>query len=74
MKVNPVVYCTFIIRSQIEYSAIAQAAIVRCILETPATSQQRGYTDVEDLLTVLRAELTDMQNRIVPPVQTKENR
>ena len=30
MKVNPVVYCTFIIRSQIEYSAIAQAAIVRC--------------------------------------------
>lgn len=67
VKPNPVTHCTFIIRSQIEYSTMARAVIMRCILEAPATGQHRGFTDVEDLLATLRAELMEMQNDIIPP-------
>jgi len=67
MNVNPVINCTLIIRSQAEYSAATQTAILRCILESPVTGQRRGFTDVEALLTVLRAELTEIQSQIIPP-------
>lgn len=63
---NPVINCTFIIRSQAEYSSAAQAMSVRCILEMPATGQHRGFTDVETLLNNLRAELAEIHNQIIP--------
>ena len=71
MKANPVIHCNLIIRSQIEYSTTAQAVIVRCILETPATGQRHGFTDVEALLAALRTELLGLQNQIIPPDQEK---
>jgi len=71
MKSNPVVYCNLIVRSQIEYSMATQAVIVRCILETPATGQRHGFTDVEALLAALRVELMTIQNQIVPASQEK---
>lgn len=69
MNINPVTTCTLIIRSQIEYSIAAQEVIVRCILEKSATGQRRGFTDVEVLLTALRAELMELQNQMIPPEQ-----
>lgn len=72
MKSNPVVYCNLIVRSQIEYSTATQAVIVRCILETPATGQRHGFTDVEALLAALRVELMTIQNQIVLASQAKE--
>jgi hypothetical protein len=67
MNINPVITCTLIIRSQVEYSIAAQEVIVRCILEKSATGQRRGFTDVEVLLTALRAELLALQNQMIPP-------
>ena len=72
MKVNPVRNCTLVIRSQAEFSAATQTVIMRCILELPATGQRRGFSDVDALLTALRAELTDMQRKIVPPELKEE--
>ena len=66
MKVNPVMYNTLIIRSQIEYST-TQSVILRCVLETPATGQRRGFTDLDALLFALRTELTELQIQITPP-------
>ncbi len=71
MKANPVTYCTFIIRSQIEYSKATHALTMRCILEMPVTGQHFGFTDVDALLAVLRAELLEMQYRIIPIEQEK---
>lgn len=73
MKVSPVLNYTLIIRSQVEYSAATQRAVLRCILETPATGQRRGFSDVEALLTALRAELIELQKLMTPPVQAAEN-
>ena len=67
MNVNPVINCTLIIRSQVEYSTATQTAVLRCILEVPATGQRRGFTDEESLLAVLRLELTEMRNQLIPP-------
>ena len=72
MKANSVVYCNLIIRSQLEYSAATQAVIVRCMLEMPSTGQRQGFTDVEALLDALRAELTAMQNQIIPTEEEKK--
>ena len=72
MKANSVVYCNLIIRSQLEYSAATQAVIVRCMLEMPSTGQRQGFTDVEALLDALRAELTAMQNQIIPTEEKKK--
>jgi hypothetical protein len=69
MKINPVSHCTFIIRSQVEYSTAAQAVILRCLLEIPATGERRGFTDLETLLTVLGTELLEMQSQIIPSGQ-----
>lgn len=66
MKVDQVRNCTLIIRSQVEYSAATQRAVLRCILETPATGQRRGFSDMEALLTALRAELLTLQNQLMP--------
>ena len=70
MKSNPVMYCTLIIRSQVEYSIVAQAVIVRCMLETPATGHRHGFTDVDALLATLRSELMELHDRMIP--QRKE--
>lgn len=69
MNANPVIYCTLIIRSQSEYSVSTQTVITRCIVETPATGQRRGFTDIEALLAALRVELLEMQNKIIPSDQ-----
>ena len=66
------VYCNLIIRSQLEYSAATQAVIVRCMLEMPSTGQRQGFTEVEALLDALRAELTAMQNQIIPTEEEKK--
>lgn len=73
MKSHSVIYCTLIIRSQIEYSTTAQAMIVRCVLEKPATGQRHGFTDVDALLTALRAELVEMQYRLIALEGGKKN-
>jgi len=46
---------------------------LRCILETPATSQRRGFSDAETLLTALCAELIGLQNQMTTPAQAVEN-
>lgn len=74
MKVNPVLNYTLIIRSQVEYSATTQSAVLRCMLETPATGQRRGFSDVDALLTTLRAELLALQNQLIPAEQEEEQR
>ena len=66
MKSNPVVSCNFIIRSQLEYSAASQTVVVRCILETAATGERRGFTDVDALLDAVRVALMEMHNKIIP--------
>lgn len=71
MKPNSVIHCNLIIRSQIEYSTTTQAVIVRYILETPATGQRHGFTDVEALLVALRTELLGLQNQMIPLNQEK---
>jgi hypothetical protein len=72
MESNPMAYCTLIIRNQIGYSSAAQAVVMRCILETPATGQRRGFTDIDDLLAVLRAELIEVQDQMIPSDGKKE--
>lgn len=67
MKVNPVVNCTLIIRSQAEYSAATQRVVLRCLLEKSATGQRCGFTDIDALLLALRAELMELQAQIIPP-------
>ncbi|MCB0099726.1 MAG: hypothetical protein KDE46_28530 [Caldilineaceae bacterium] len=71
MKVNPVINCTLVIRSQMEYSRATQAVSLRCILEMPVTGKRVGFTDVESLLAALRAELANIQNQIIPPGQAE---
>ena len=66
MNTNPVAYCTLIIRSQVEYSLTTQTVVMRCMLEKSATGQRHGFTDVDALLTVLRAELMALQTQIIP--------
>jgi hypothetical protein len=66
MKVNPVVNCTLIIRSQAEYSAATQSVILRCILESPATGRHHGFTDLASLIAAIEAELTEIQKCILP--------
>ena len=65
MKPNPLIYCNFIIHSQIEYSVTEQSVVMRCTLEMPATGRRSGFTDVEDLLSALRAEFLERQDEIV---------
>jgi hypothetical protein len=65
MRANPVVYCSFIVRVQSEYSVAAQTVITRCLLETPANGERCGFTDIDALLAALRTELMVMQGRII---------
>lgn len=67
MNINSVVNCTFIIRSQAEYSVATQTVILRCLLENAATGERRGFADMDALLRALRAELMELQKKIVPP-------
>ena len=64
MDVYPVSNCTHIIRIQMEFSLTTQRFVLRCILETPATGERRGFTDMDALTAALYAELTDMQDRM----------
>lgn len=72
MKANPVINSTLIIRRQVEYSTVTQTVSLRCMLETPATNQRRGFTDIAALLAALQAELTGLQNQIIPLNKEKE--
>lgn len=72
MKANSVIYHNLIIRSQAEYSADTQSVILRCVLEAPATGQRYGFIDLDALLAALRAELTALQNQIIPPDEEKK--
>ena len=69
MGVNSVLNCTHIIRSQVEYSESTGSVILRCVLETPATGERRGFTDVGAMMEALQNELLDIQNQIMPPHQ-----
>jgi hypothetical protein len=69
MKINPVANCTLIIRSQAEYSVATRTVVMRCLLEKAATGQRRGFTEVDALLTALRAELMELQSQMIPPDQ-----
>jgi hypothetical protein len=71
MKTNSVIYHTLIIRSQAEYNAATQSVSLRCMLETPATGQRHGFTDVDALLAALRAELMEIQYQIISPAPEK---
>ncbi len=71
MNVNPVLNCTLVIRSQVEYSATTERVVLRCLLEKSATGQRRGFTEVDALLTALRAELMELQNQIIPQERQK---
>ena len=73
MKADSVLNHTFILRCQAEYSTVAQAVVLRCILAMPATGQQCGFTDLDTLLRILRAELVDLQAKIVPPEEAGKN-
>lgn len=63
MKLNSVRHCSFLIRTQVEYSAVTGKVTLRCLLEIPAMGQRRGFTDVETLLASLRAELSELQKQ-----------
>jgi hypothetical protein len=69
MKAHPVLNRTFILRCQPEYSAAAQAVILRCMLAMPVTGQQCGFTELDTLLLALPTELTTMQTQLTPPDQ-----
>jgi hypothetical protein len=71
MKANPVMHCTLIIRSQVEYSITAQELIPRYMVAMPANGQHRGFTDIDALLAAVRAELLAMQSQMMPPKQEK---
>ena len=70
MDDNSVINCIYIIRSQAEYIADTQSMVVRCTLEVPTTGQRCGFSDVEDLLSALRLELTATHNH-GPPSEPK---
>lgn len=63
MNDHPVRNCTFIIRTQAEYSPTSQRVVLRCILETPAKGQRQGFTDTDALLAAVRAKLEDLQSQ-----------
>jgi len=66
MVSNPLARATFIIRSQMEYSAAAHTVVLHCLLERASTGQRHGFTDVDELLSVLRMELLTLRDEIVP--------
>ena len=70
MNIKPVIHSTFIIRSQAEYSIATQTIVLRCLLEDLSTGQHRVFTDLDDLLAALLAELTALQHQIIPPNQS----
>lgn len=72
MSFNPVINCTFIIRSQAEYNPESQIMSIRCILETPTTGRHTGFVDVDTLLNALRTELTEIHNQIIPEQKEEE--
>lgn len=72
MNMNAVGNCTHIIRSQIEYSASTQTVTMRCILETLATGERRGFSDMDELMIALRTELIDIQTQIVSRSNSKD--
>jgi hypothetical protein len=72
MRANPVVYSNFIIRVQNEYCLASQTVVTRCLLETLANGERRGFTEIGALLDALRAELLALQNRIIPCEQENQ--
>lgn len=73
MNVNPVRDATYIVRCQVEYSTATQTAVLRCLLEKPATGQRCSFTDLEALLVMLRAEIRGLQAQIIAVDEQSEN-
>ena len=61
---NPVGHYTLVLRVQAEYSIAAQMVTLRCRLETPATGEHRGFSDIHALLAAIEADLLAIQNRL----------
>lgn len=73
MTTHSVFNCTFIIRSQAEYSELSQTMSVRHILEIPTMDRHLGFVDIEALLTVLRTELMALQgHKHINPEQKED--
>lgn len=47
---------------------MTQTVVLRCLLEKPMTGQRCGFTEVDALLTALRADLMALQGQITPSV------
>ena len=62
--INPVGHYTLVLRVQAEYSIAAQTVTLRCRLETPATGQHRGFTELPALLAAIEADLLAIQNHL----------
>lgn len=63
--IQPVSNCTLVLRVQAEYSVAAQATTLRCRLETPATGEHRGFSDLHALLAAIETDLLAMQQLLV---------
>ncbi len=61
-KMNPVGNYSLVIRVQAEYSPATQTVTLRCMLETPATGQHRGFTDLDALLAAIQAHVLALQD------------
>jgi hypothetical protein len=66
MSNTPLKNGIFIIRTQSEYSPISKTVSIRAVLEMPMTGQQIMCVDVETLLSVLKAEISETHKQIIP--------
>jgi hypothetical protein len=71
--INPVGHCTLVLRVQAEYSIAAETVTLRCRLETPATGQHRGFSDLPALLAAIEADLLAMQQRLLVTDQEQQS-
>jgi hypothetical protein len=63
-KLNPVGNYSLVIRVQAEYSPATQMVTLRCMLETPATGEHRGFTDLDALLAAIEASVLALQDEL----------
>ena len=71
--IHPVGHCTLVLRVQAEYNVATQTVALRCRLETPATGQHRGFSDLPALLAAIEADLLAMQQSLLVAGQEQES-
>ena len=71
--IHPVGHSTLVLQVQAEYNAATQTVVLRCRLETPATGQHRGFSDLPALLTAIEADLLALQQRLLVAEQEQES-